>query len=253
MATLLIKIILCLFIPSLAVAGSVTVTVGQPTSSVADNWSCTDATILCESFDATGYDTTSPAWSETVPANTIVNEDLANTTALGCDSVNVQSLRLQKNNAADPPYTVITFASTNTEHYGLVRVKIVTENASDSDTGEVLSSLCQFTRVAFRLRLRQTSGTLYLDVGHTNQADSLVWDNGPAISLDTWYLVAWHWIQNQASAGITASIDGSPVSISDTSTVDYNSTGFRFYLDWYQETEANYDTLKIHTSAPSCN
>ena len=62
-----------------------------------DSWSCTDAALICESFDATGFD--NGGSSSATKTGTIIDEDYANTTGVGCDSSNVQSFRFYQTDA----------------------------------------------------------------------------------------------------------------------------------------------------------
>ncbi len=225
------------------------------------SWSCTDATLLCDPFD-TVYESNNglaSGWTVTAPSGTTINGNNANTTALSCDSSNTDDLLMTVNSTGANSPSVSSNIGPISEEYGSFYFKL---NAISSGLSGysylIFSNSLQYGEQGPSIDIADNSGTLTFQASHQASGDSVVSDTGPTITTGIWHLVAWHWKQNQGSAGFSVSLDGTPITIANNSTSNYPSESAQLGLADlmgynYSGGSIEFDAVKISTSAITCN
>jgi hypothetical protein len=178
MATSLIKIFICLLLPSLVWAGSVTVTVGQPTGAAAPTY------LLEENLEAPGWEN---SWTESLRAGDTVDPDNA---AAPAPIVGSYSLRITcaDDSGTATSETIAVTASDNLYVYLIVNFDSLGNQASRGVAG-ILDASSNDLSIAFLADSASHNISLW---------DGTNSDSGTAPSADTTYHI---WIEYEKGTG----------------------------------------------------
>lgn len=216
-------------------------------------WSDSDASLLAENFN-----TNLDAWTTSGTSASSTVALAANTDIIGCDDCNVSMLQIVRGDANSPAATATL--SSNGEHYGYLRFKIESTSVTAGNYQQLINAADSgLGHPPIVLGLGKSGTQLYAYIQH--------WDNGGGtdsynlsgtdanlnVSTGTWYVLEWHWTQNQAVTGLTLSLGGTAITLSDPSTGNYASARIQLMITGYNAT-VDFETVKINAaSAPGCD
>jgi len=171
-------------------------------------WSCADAGLTCDSFDTNpGFDA---SWSTTGTPD----PDYPNSSALACDAANVHSFRINKtDDGTIQAYTTLTEQNTYNNIYFL---KL--ESSSNDTTRRIMVRLENDVRLLVDISQYVDGGNYYLAIKTSQQDESPVEQATYQVTLNAFYKIETHWLANQASGGVSVTINDLPVSLGNTST-----------------------------------
>ena len=197
--------------------------------------------VLTESFNATGYDTTSPAWSETVGAGSTVDED--STTVADSAGGSSQILKIVKVSPNWAAWTRITLAADNPITYSQFYVYIGAEGLANSGRVSIAAVRDSTAKATWELALTQDSGGVVkwaLSI-YTNGTTAESGAN-PAAATGQWYKMevkydntnsAWEWKVNNVSAASGSLTGTKSAGIKDVRFGSFavDATANTYYID----------------------
>ena len=210
------------------------------------SWSCTDANVLCDSFDTTAGDGFDDAtWTTGTAGTSTVNPNYAHTGAFYCDENSAESLKLV-NDGTNTCYACNDFGASKNAVYGVFYFKIDWLIADQTYFLVLADSSCIDWNLDTRIIYESASQFELYFIAYGQSAVTTTKN----YQVDVWHKVEFQWIKNQATNGVRIWVDG---------TEEYTSTAPDYairYINFRLTASTNafqVDNIKVSdTSMPSC-